>query len=76
MIVIDNERKIDIELTELELTILEDSLKQTPYGLTEFYGKTFINLLNKLEKARGVKIKTENGRKENRRKPRRRRIAR
>lgn len=52
MIVIDNKRQIDIGLTEMELVLLEDTLKQTPYGVADFYGKTFHKLLNKLQKAR------------------------
>lgn len=52
MIVIDNKKKIDIELTEMELILLEDSLKQTPLGVVEFYGENFHKLLNKIHRAR------------------------
>lgn len=52
MIVIDNREKIHIELTEMELVLLEDSLKQTTFGVAEFYGKTFHRLISKLQRAR------------------------
>lgn len=41
-----------IELIPSEIDLIIESLKYQPYNIAEFYGSTFISLLDKLEEAR------------------------
>ena len=46
----EEETNKSLELTQTELIMLEDGLAYSPYCISEIYGETWINLLNKIRK--------------------------
>jgi len=49
-VIMPDNRKFNIELNADELEIIIDSLRNNSYGVVEFYGNVFLNLIKRLEK--------------------------
>lgn len=60
MIMIEDNKIRTLKLKAIELQMIEDSLIYNTYAVTEFYGKTFKDLLAKIREAKYGKKRKRN----------------